>query len=195
VVSSHVVFTNSFSQNEQPANPVVKHDMVLDLLPPDVGMIAAAFPLSLFYDREDERVDRLATLRCFLPSPEETRRYQALYYEHATATFVLHHLISFNATLNFFPRICPVPEFEFNEIMYPIIFEQLWTDKTEDNHRTHHCLSVVFLICAIGAMVDPLLPPRNQEGAKYYELACAALFGSRLVEEPTLEAVQALVSP
>jgi hypothetical protein len=43
-------------------------------------------------------------------------------------------------------------------------------------------------------MVDPLLPPRNGEGAKYYQLACAALFGSRVIEDPTIEAVQALVS-
>jgi hypothetical protein len=84
-----------------------------------------------------------------------------------------------------------VPEQEFDEIIYPIIYEHLWG---EDDHRAHHCLSVLFLICAIGAMVDPLLPPRNEEGAKYYELACAALFGSRVIEDPTIEAVQALVS-
>jgi hypothetical protein len=84
-----------------------------------------------------------------------------------------------------------VPEHEFDEIIYPIIYDQ---QGGEDDQRAHHCLSVVFLICAIGAMVDPLLPSRNGEGAKYYELACAALFGSRVIEDPTIEAVQALVN-
>jgi hypothetical protein len=84
-----------------------------------------------------------------------------------------------------------VPEHEFDEIIYPIIYDQ---QGGEDDQRAHHCLSVVFLICAIGAMVDPLLPSRNGEGAKYYELGCAALFGSRVIEDPTIEAVQALVS-
>jgi hypothetical protein len=88
-------------------------------------------------------------------------------------------------------RTCPVPQQEFDDIIYPLIYEQPWGG---DDHRAHHCLSVVFLICAIGAMVDPSLSPRNGEGAKYYQLACAALFGSRVIEDPTIEAVQALAS-
>jgi hypothetical protein len=65
----------------------------LDLLPPDVGIVATAFPLSMFYDREDGRNDRLATLRCFLPSPEEARRYQSVYYMYGTFTLVLRNTL------------------------------------------------------------------------------------------------------
>jgi hypothetical protein len=172
--------------------PGVKLDMILNLLPPDVGMIASAFPMSLLYDREDGRADRLATLRCFLPPVEEAMRYKSLYYQHATFVSVSFCVYKCRADIDV--RTCPVPEQELQEVIWPIVYAQPWPPEGEDDHRAHHCLSVAFLICAIGAMVDPRLSPRNSEGAKYYELACASLFGSRVVEDPTIEAVQALVS-
>jgi hypothetical protein len=39
---------------------------------------------------------------------------------------------------------------------------------------------------------DPLLPPRNDEAGRYQELGSAALFGSQAINNPTIEAVQAV---
>jgi hypothetical protein len=64
----------------------VVYDKVLDLLPPDVCTLASAFPLSMLYDSKDGQKERLATLRCFLPPPEDAQRYKLLYYMHGTFT-------------------------------------------------------------------------------------------------------------
>lgn len=56
----------------------------MDILPAEYGTIADNFPLSLLVDRQDYsgRHDRLATLRCFLPSPGEAQRLKGLYYRY-----------------------------------------------------------------------------------------------------------------
>ena len=43
--------------------------------------------------------------------------------------------------------------------------------------------------------MDPALPRYNLEAEKYHQLARAALFKSAIFEDPTIHAVQALVSP
>ena len=50
------------------------------------------------------------------------------------------------------------------------------------------------MIFAIGALVDPNEAPYNLEAEKYHQLSRAALFKSSIFDDPTLHAVQALVS-
>lgn len=50
------------------------------------------------------------------------------------------------------------------------------------------------MVFAIGSLMDIKRPAYNIEAEKYHQLARAALFQSPIFEEPTLNAVQALVT-
>lgn len=52
----------------------------------------------------------------------------------------------------------------------------------------------MFMVLAIGSLMDTSLPAYNMEAEKYHQLARAALFHNSLFDEPTINAVQALVS-
>lgn len=52
----------------------------------------------------------------------------------------------------------------------------------------------MFMVLAIGTLMDPSLPAFNIEAEKYHQLARAALFQSTMFDSPTLNAVQAVVS-
>ena len=58
-----------------------------------------------------------------------------------------------------------------------------------------HRLSLMFMVLAIGTLMDTSLPAYNLEAEKYHQLARAALFQHPLFDEPTINAVQALVRP
>ena len=62
----------------------------------------------------------------------------------------------------------------------------------EPNVMVSHRLSVMFMVLAIGSLMDTRLPSYNIEGEKYHQLARAALFQNNVFDEPTLGAVQAL---
>lgn len=56
-----------------------------------------------------------------------------------------------------------------------------------------HRLSLMFIVLAIGSLVDTKIPSYSIEAEKYHQLARAALFQNGLFDEPTVNAVQALV--
>jgi hypothetical protein len=51
----------------------------------------------------------------------------------------------------------------------------------------------MFIVLAIGCLMDTNQAPFNLEAEKYYHLSRAALFQHALMDDPTLHAVQALV--
>jgi hypothetical protein len=56
-----------------------------------------------------------------------------------------------------------------------------------------HRLSLLFIVLAIGCLMDTSLPPYNIEAEKYHQLAKAALFRESFLDAPTVNSVQALV--
>jgi len=52
----------------------------------------------------------------------------------------------------------------------------------------------MFMVLAIGSLMDTSQPAYNLEAEKYHQLARAALFQNSLFDHPTINAVQALVS-
>ena len=63
-----------------------------------------------------------------------------------------------------------------------------------DDPIIFHRLSLMFIVLAIGSLMDVSLSAYNLEAEKYHQLSKAALFNSSLFDEPTINAVQALVS-
>jgi hypothetical protein len=51
----------------------------------------------------------------------------------------------------------------------------------------------MFIVLAIGSLVDTKVPPFNIDAEKYHQLTRAALFQNGLFDEPAVNAVQALV--
>lgn len=62
----------------------------------------------------------------------------------------------------------------------------------EPNIMLSQRLSVMFMVLAIGCLMDIRLPSYSIEAEKYHQLARAALFQNNIFDEPTLGAVQAL---
>ncbi len=57
-----------------------------------------------------------------------------------------------------------------------------------------HRLSVLFMILAIGSLMNTTLPAYSIDAEKYHQLSRAALFHDNFMDNPTLSAIQALVS-
>ena len=77
------------------------------------------------------------------------------------------------------------------------VFAQFYDPNAQpptDDPILSHRLALMFIILAIGTLVDTNLPAYNLDAEKYHQLARAALFQNGLFDEPTINAVQALVS-
>lgn len=91
-------------------------------------------------------------------------------------------------------RYNPVSVSEFNANVYTTLFNSPGTLAMSDepNIMLSQRLSVMFMVLAIGSLMDTRLPSYNIEAEKYHQLARAALFQNNIFDEPTLGAVQAL---
>ncbi len=81
---------------------------------------------------------------------------------------------------------------QFNESAFSQFYNPNATPQMDDPVMSHQ-LSLMFMVLAIGSLMDIARPAYNIEAEKYHHLARAALFQSPIFEEPTLAAVQALV--
>ena len=56
-----------------------------------------------------------------------------------------------------------------------------------------HRIAVMYMILALGALLDPDRPPNSYDANLYYQLGRAALGVDSLFEEQSIPAIQALV--
>jgi hypothetical protein len=91
-------------------------------------------------------------------------------------------------------RYNPISISEFNSTIYSILFKSqgVLALSEEPNIMLSQRLSVMFMVLAIGSLMDTRLPSYSIEAEKYHQLARAALFQNNVFDEPTLGAVQAL---
>ena len=82
---------------------------------------------------------------------------------------------------------------QLNESAFHIFYNPNKAPDMEDPLLSHQ-LSLLYMVLAIGSLMDTSRPAYNVEAEKYHHLARAALFQSPIFEEPTLTAVQSLVS-
>lgn len=81
---------------------------------------------------------------------------------------------------------------QFNENAF-FAFYNPSPDGPIDDHLRSHQLALMFMVLAIGSLMDIKRPAYNIEAERYHQLARASLFQSPIFEEPTLNAVQTLV--
>lgn len=89
-----------------------------------------------------------------------------------------------------------------NDVLTPV-YKKV-SDRRTDGHQpdaspdassstcSPHRLAVLFMILAVGALVDLTLPSNSVEAEKYYELARATLGLESIFDSPRLETVQAV---
>ncbi|KIJ61993.1 hypothetical protein HYDPIDRAFT_115133 [Hydnomerulius pinastri MD-312] len=85
----------------------------------------------------------------------------------------------------------PISEQSFYEEIFPLFYGPD-AGPPSDDPLISHKLSLMFMILAIGSLMDIQQPAYNIEAEKYHQLARATLFQSSLFEDPTISAVQTL---
>ncbi|KAG6897385.1 hypothetical protein C0992_002047 [Termitomyces sp. T32_za158] len=85
----------------------------------------------------------------------------------------------------------PIPENDFFESVFRPIYNQDGTFQTSINA---HRLAVLFMVLAIGTLLDLDRAAQNPESMQYYQLARAALALDPILEEQTIAGIQALVN-
>jgi hypothetical protein len=91
-------------------------------------------------------------------------------------------------------RFNPISISEFNTAIYSVLYrmEGSMPMCEEPNVVVSHRLSVMFIVLAIGSLMDTRLPSYNVEAEKYHQLARATLFQNNVFDEPNLGIVQTL---
>ncbi|KAH9044225.1 fungal-specific transcription factor domain-containing protein [Lactarius hengduanensis] len=169
-------FANSWNEmGDEPKEDPRAHDL-RNILPAEILQFSGSFPLSpIARPSLDTVKERLRNLHWYLPTAEKAAELRDLYYTYA-------------AWMN-----NPISAPEFNATVYSVLFNsQVLAINDEPNVVLSHRLSVMFMVLAIGSLMDTRLPSYNVEAEKYHQLARAALFQNNLFDEPTLGAVQAL---
>ncbi|RPD64305.1 hypothetical protein L226DRAFT_460396 [Lentinus tigrinus ALCF2SS1-7] len=147
------------------------------LLSPEVLSLSGLFPIApslpLTLDAETMRIERLRSLFWYLPPLDEATELRNIYFQHAAWMYN------------------PISMAQFNETAFSQFYNPNTTPQMDDPLMSHQ-LALMFMVLAIGSLMDIARPAYNIEAEKYHHLARAALFQSPIFEEPTLAAVQAL---
>lgn len=161
--------------------PAEVYDIELDVpdLSEDLNALAFTFPFSLTPESHDTIMDKLES---YLPPQPRAWALCETYYEQFTWWFR------------------PIKRDELiNEILIPIY--RTVADPTKfayhrkaDNEsaRCPHLLATLFMVLAVGALVDLTLPSCSAEAEKYYRLGRTALSLRPVFDSPELETVQAV---
>lgn len=88
-------------------------------------------------------------------------------------------------------RYTPISEHDFFDTIFEPIYEP---DRATPDAMTSHRLAILFMVFALGALLDLDRSPNSPESMHYYHLSRAALSQESVLEEPSVAAAQALVS-
>ncbi|KAG7093830.1 hypothetical protein E1B28_007469 [Marasmius oreades] len=143
------------------------------MLPIPILNRAAALPITTVAQPEPASV-ALQSLYWYLPSTERAAELRSIYYRYAAWMYN------------------PVSQEMFDFEIYTQFYGQQVQPSPDSDPQLHHRLAVMFMILAIGSLMDSSLPSYNIEAEKYHQLARAALFQKPFLHAPTISAVQAL---
>ncbi|KAI0080188.1 hypothetical protein K474DRAFT_1590474 [Panus rudis PR-1116 ss-1] len=140
-------------------------------MPTDLPWLNHAFPLATAVGESAMAVR--ASLLKSLPDMRKARHMAEIYYRHAAWMYT------------------PIPESEFLETVFNRVYnpQQGYSPDPIDSHR----LAVLYLVFALGTLLDLDLPPLSTEASEYYQLGRAALSLESILESQSIPAIQALV--
>ncbi|PCH44393.1 hypothetical protein WOLCODRAFT_138977 [Wolfiporia cocos MD-104 SS10] len=140
--------------------------------PSDAPWPSYAFP---FWTSASDAASVRESLIESLPDESEARRLAALYFEHAAWMYT------------------PIPQAEFYSSVLARFYEQRAAVAIDQDVMDSHRLSILFLVIAMGLMLDLTKPPSTSEAMHYYQLSRAALSVDSILEHQTIPAIQALL--
>ncbi|KAF8630741.1 hypothetical protein AX17_005336 [Amanita inopinata Kibby_2008] len=162
-----------FLQNESQEEDNQEYCLNLQgVLPPDILSKAAAFPISSVPGLLTEN-SSIHSLFRYLPPTEKAYALRSTYFSHAAW---MYNPISANS---------------FDKEVYAQFYDPNAGPPSDDPIFCHR-LSLMFMVLAIGSLMDTTLPAYNLDAEVYHQLAKAALFHHSFIDEPTVAAVQAL---
>ncbi|KAK7445467.1 hypothetical protein VKT23_014886 [Stygiomarasmius scandens] len=138
-------------------------------MPSDLPWLAHAFPFSPSVNKSSEDVRR--AIISSLPSLAVAQRLCDIYYRHAAWMYT------------------PISDKDFNET----IFQPIYNSDGYQEPISFHNLSVLYMVLALGTLVDPECPSHSVEAAQYYQLSRAALAVESVFEQQSIPAIQALL--
>ncbi|KAG5715994.1 hypothetical protein E4T56_gene2317 [Termitomyces sp. T112] len=157
-------------QNEEGYEESEDNSGHVSLQPTDLPWLSFAFPFS------PSTIKTATTLRgsivSFLPRPNIARRVCDTYFRHAAWMYT------------------PIPENDFLESVFRPIYDQ---DGAFQSSVSAHSLAILFMVLAIGTLMDLDRPAHNPESMQYYQLARAAIALDPILEEQTIPGIQALL--
>jgi hypothetical protein len=165
-----------FLQNEFPEDEDEETERMASLqnvLPAEVLARSSTFPIAPanLPNFEVENL-QLQNLIWYLPPADKAVELKQIYYQHAAWMYN------------------PISPEAFMEQVYSPFYDS--NANVTDDPLLSHRLSLLFIVFAIGSLVDTRIPAYNLEAEKYHQLARAALFRNGLFDEPSNHVVQAL---
>ncbi|KAJ7453960.1 hypothetical protein B0H11DRAFT_265925 [Mycena galericulata] len=163
-----------FLQNETAEGEEPEDDHLTSLqsvLPAHILTRAAAFPISPVAPPHEG--ESLRALFWYLPPGAKAAALRDIYFTHAAWMYA------------------PISPESFEAEVYSQFYDPSATPPGDQPLYAHR-LSLMFIVLAIGALMDTSEPAYNLEAEKYHQLARAALFLHSFFDQPTINAVQSL---
>ncbi|KAK7679489.1 hypothetical protein QCA50_017543 [Cerrena zonata] len=140
-------------------------------LPSEIPWLNHTFPVSSTNSQSVKDVQ--GSLMVLLPEVEKARRLAELYFRHAAWMYT------------------PIPETEFYQTVFCYVYYQPPSADVEIIHP--HGLAVLFLVFALGSLLDLEQEYLHAEASQYYQLGRAALSLDSVLESQSIPAIQALL--
>ncbi|EJD41075.1 hypothetical protein AURDEDRAFT_186732 [Auricularia subglabra TFB-10046 SS5] len=137
-------------------------------LPIDTLLLAGAFPMTSIRDGREKVTLKLAH---WLPPAALAWQLVEKYYSDAAWLYVL------------------ISKAEFSETIFTRVYG---TDPPSVLSVSSHEMAMLYMVLAIGCMVDMTRPPYCVEASNYYQLARVALGLDSVIDHPTIHAVIAI---
>ncbi|KAF4610658.1 hypothetical protein D9613_006789 [Agrocybe pediades] len=161
-----------FLENELPEEHEQDDHLIAlqNILPQEVLARAGSIAISDFSTATNVG---LQTLYWYLPPAEVALELRTMYFTHAAWMYNPINVESFD-----------------NEVYVQFYSQNV--GPLPDDPLLAHRLSLMFMVLAIGSLMNSNLPAYNLDAEKYHQLARAALFHNSFFDNPTINAVQAL---
>lgn len=159
-----------------------EHDLAV---PSDPSWVSRAFPFSPPLS-QSARDDLRMTLLAHLPDAPSARALSDIYFTNAA--WMYHPITREQFDLHVFARVyadSPTGESPGSDID---------TDRDNGSYESHR-LAVLYIVLAVGILVDLKRVSHDPASATYFHLAKVALSLDSVLEEPSILAIQALVRP
>ncbi|KAI5122510.1 hypothetical protein M0805_001418 [Coniferiporia weirii] len=169
---------NSWNEEGDHSDDDEEHALAL---PADVPWLSHAFPFSPSLSRAGAD-DLRSTLLAALPDAPTARTLIDLYF--ANASWMYH----------------PIPKTQFDETIFARVYpyasadspSDVETDRDTGSYESHR-LALLYIVLAVGILVNLERPSHDTSAARYFQLSKAALSLDSILEEPSPMAIQALV--